>query len=241
MQEKNENPLFICNSGRCEASVVCSTMEFKNCYFEKKKSTELKWCGVLVVSGKKNNFSVSKARMIQINKNTFILFYFSHEGLTCSSGVPYVVLFSVLVRLFLVSVSVLFLCLVLDIFFGTVTQNFPGLLGQSVSLFMWAFINFVYDDQEQFSLVFSKSFYFHVSGDQPEAVTSPCSSSQVSYVSLSTREAFSKVGRELLGAIASIHTQIISVLLDRIRETIEKVGMVSPGIYKLNNLNQTLS
>ncbi|PKU33455.1 hypothetical protein llap_16241 [Limosa lapponica baueri] len=47
----------------------------------------------------------------------------------------------------------------------------------------------------------------------------------VSYVSLSTRETFSKVGRELLGAIASIHTQIISVLLDRVRETIEKVGM----------------
>ncbi|XP_061874357.1 ectopic P granules protein 5 homolog isoform X3 [Colius striatus] len=48
---------------------------------------------------------------------------------------------------------------------------------------------------------------------------------EVSYVSLSTRETFSKVGRELLGAIASIHTQIISVLLDRVRETIEKVGM----------------
>uniref|UniRef100_A0A8C3NW07 Ectopic P-granules autophagy protein 5 homolog n=1 Tax=Cyanoderma ruficeps TaxID=181631 RepID=A0A8C3NW07_9PASS len=55
---------------------------------------------------------------------------------------------------------------------------------------------------------------------------------EVSYVSLSTRETFSKVGRELLGAIASIHTQIISVLLDRIRETIEKVGMVSLYLCK---------
>ncbi|KAK4811303.1 hypothetical protein QYF61_023355 [Mycteria americana] len=63
-------------------------------------------------------------------------------------------------------------------------------------------------------------------------VSSLCSSSQVSYVSLSTRETFSKVGRELLGAIASIHTQIISVLLDRIKETIEKVGMVSLYLFK---------
>ncbi|OXB58335.1 hypothetical protein ASZ78_001030 [Callipepla squamata] len=50
--------------------------------------------------------------------------------------------------------------------------------------------------------------------------------------SLSTRETFSKVGRELLGAIASVHTQIISVLLDRVRETIEKVGMVSLYLFK---------
>ncbi|KAM6036561.1 ectopic P granules protein 5 homolog isoform 4-T4 [Theristicus caerulescens] len=55
---------------------------------------------------------------------------------------------------------------------------------------------------------------------------------EVSYVSISTRETFSKVGRELLGAIASIHTQIISVLLDRVRETIEKVGMVSLYLFK---------
>ncbi|NXG70655.1 EPG5 protein, partial [Baryphthengus martii] len=55
---------------------------------------------------------------------------------------------------------------------------------------------------------------------------------EVSYVSLSTRETFSKVGRELLGAIASIHTQIISVLLDRVRETIEKIGMVSLYLFK---------
>ncbi|KFQ26998.1 Ectopic P granules protein 5, partial [Merops nubicus] len=59
-----------------------------------------------------------------------------------------------------------------------------------------------------------------------------CSSPQVSYVSLSTRETFSKVGRELLGAIASIHTEIISVLLGRVRETIEKVGMVSLYLFK---------
>ncbi|KAM9251117.1 LOW QUALITY PROTEIN: ectopic P granules protein 5 homolog [Cariama cristata] len=55
---------------------------------------------------------------------------------------------------------------------------------------------------------------------------------EVSYVSLSTRETFSKVGRELLGAIATIHTQIISLLLDRVRETIEKVGMVSLYLFK---------
>ncbi|XP_032062034.1 ectopic P granules protein 5 homolog [Aythya fuligula] len=55
---------------------------------------------------------------------------------------------------------------------------------------------------------------------------------EVSYVSLSTRETFSKVGRELLGAIASIHTQIISVLLDRVKQTIEKVGMVSLYLFK---------
>ncbi|NWH56831.1 EPG5 protein, partial [Geococcyx californianus] len=58
------------------------------------------------------------------------------------------------------------------------------------------------------------------------------SSIMVSYVSLSTRETFSKVGRELLGAIASIHTGIISVLLDRVRDTIEKVGMVSLYLFK---------
>ncbi|KFV98538.1 Ectopic P granules protein 5, partial [Eurypyga helias] len=55
---------------------------------------------------------------------------------------------------------------------------------------------------------------------------------EVSYVRLSTRETFSKVGRELLGAITSIHPQIISVLLDRVRETIEKVGMVSLYLFK---------
>lgn len=50
---------------------------------------------------------------------------------------------------------------------------------------------------------------------------------QVSYVSIATREIFSKVGRELLAAIATAHPHIISVLLERLRETIEKVGMVS--------------
>ncbi|NWS73830.1 EPG5 protein, partial [Crotophaga sulcirostris] len=55
---------------------------------------------------------------------------------------------------------------------------------------------------------------------------------EVSYVNLSTRETFSKVGRELLGAIAGIHTEIISVLLDRVRHTIEKVGMVSLYLFK---------
>ncbi|XP_072849080.2 ectopic P granules protein 5 homolog isoform X1 [Pogona vitticeps] len=55
---------------------------------------------------------------------------------------------------------------------------------------------------------------------------------EVSYVSLSTRETFSKVGRELLGAITVVHTSMISVLLDRVRETIEKVGMVSLYLFK---------
>uniref|UniRef100_A0A8C0IPS9 Ectopic P-granules 5 autophagy tethering factor n=1 Tax=Chelonoidis abingdonii TaxID=106734 RepID=A0A8C0IPS9_CHEAB len=55
---------------------------------------------------------------------------------------------------------------------------------------------------------------------------------EVSYVSISTRETFSKVGRELLGAITGVHTGIISVLLDRVRDTIEKVGMVSLYLFK---------
>ncbi len=50
---------------------------------------------------------------------------------------------------------------------------------------------------------------------------------KVSYVSITTREIFSKIGRELLAAIATAHPHIISVLLERLRETIEKVGMVS--------------
>lgn len=44
---------------------------------------------------------------------------------------------------------------------------------------------------------------------------------------MSTRETYSKVGRELLAAIATAHPYVISVLLDRLRETIETVGMVS--------------
>lgn len=49
---------------------------------------------------------------------------------------------------------------------------------------------------------------------------------QVSYVSVSTRETYSKVGRELLAAIATAHPHVISVLLERLRETIQTVGMV---------------
>lgn len=49
---------------------------------------------------------------------------------------------------------------------------------------------------------------------------------QVSYVSVSTRETYSKVGRELLASIATVHPYIISVLLERLRETIKTVGMV---------------
>ncbi|XP_006144470.1 ectopic P granules protein 5 homolog [Tupaia chinensis] len=55
---------------------------------------------------------------------------------------------------------------------------------------------------------------------------------EVSYVTLSTRETFSKVGRELLGAITAIHPEIISVLLDRVQETIDQVGMVTLYLFK---------
>ncbi|XP_026067016.1 ectopic P granules protein 5 homolog isoform X2 [Carassius auratus] len=55
---------------------------------------------------------------------------------------------------------------------------------------------------------------------------------EVSYVSITTREIFSKVGRELLAAIATAHPHIISVLLERLRKTIEKVGMVSLYLFK---------
>ncbi|KAM9328926.1 ectopic P granules protein 5 homolog [Gastrophryne carolinensis] len=55
---------------------------------------------------------------------------------------------------------------------------------------------------------------------------------EVSYVSLSTREAYSKVGRELLASITAAHSSIISVVLDRLRDTIEKVGMVSLYLVK---------
>ncbi|XP_012973495.1 ectopic P granules protein 5 homolog isoform X2 [Mesocricetus auratus] len=55
---------------------------------------------------------------------------------------------------------------------------------------------------------------------------------EVSYVTLSTRETFSKVGRELLGAITAVHPEIISVLLDRVQETIDQVGMVSLYLFK---------
>lgn len=55
---------------------------------------------------------------------------------------------------------------------------------------------------------------------------------QVSYVSVSTRETYSKVGRELLAAIATVHPYIISVLLERLRETIHIVGMVALYLCK---------
>ncbi|XP_065123099.2 ectopic P granules protein 5 homolog isoform X1 [Paramisgurnus dabryanus] len=55
---------------------------------------------------------------------------------------------------------------------------------------------------------------------------------EISYVSTTTREIFSKVGRELLAAIAAAHPHIISVLLERLKETIEKVGMVSLYLFK---------
>ncbi|KAM5222084.1 ectopic P granules protein 5 homolog isoform 2-T2 [Ctenodactylus gundi] len=55
---------------------------------------------------------------------------------------------------------------------------------------------------------------------------------EVSYVAVSTRETFSKVGRELLGTIAAAHPEIISILLDRVKETIDQVGMVSLYLFK---------
>uniref|UniRef100_A0AAY4BDZ3 Ectopic P-granules autophagy protein 5 homolog n=1 Tax=Denticeps clupeoides TaxID=299321 RepID=A0AAY4BDZ3_9TELE len=55
---------------------------------------------------------------------------------------------------------------------------------------------------------------------------------EVSYVGVATRETFSKVGRELLAAIAMAHPHIISVLLERLQETIDKVGMVSLYLFK---------
>ncbi|KAJ3604435.1 hypothetical protein NHX12_029176 [Muraenolepis orangiensis] len=50
---------------------------------------------------------------------------------------------------------------------------------------------------------------------------------QVSYVNVATRETYSKVGRELLAAIAAAHPQVISVVLERLKETIDTVGMVA--------------
>ncbi|XP_076991687.1 ectopic P granules protein 5 homolog [Tamandua tetradactyla] len=55
---------------------------------------------------------------------------------------------------------------------------------------------------------------------------------EVSYITLSTRETFSKVGRELLGAITAVHPEIISVLFNRVQETIDQVGMVSLYLFK---------
>uniref|UniRef100_A0A672IB47 Ectopic P-granules autophagy protein 5 homolog (C. elegans) n=1 Tax=Salarias fasciatus TaxID=181472 RepID=A0A672IB47_SALFA len=55
---------------------------------------------------------------------------------------------------------------------------------------------------------------------------------QVSYVSVSTREIYSKVGRELLAAIAAAHPYVISVILERLRETIQTVGMVALYLCK---------
>ncbi|KAM3611891.1 uncharacterized protein V6R79_025473 [Siganus canaliculatus] len=55
---------------------------------------------------------------------------------------------------------------------------------------------------------------------------------QVSYVSTSTRETYSKVGRELLADIARVHPYVVSVLLERLRETIQTVGMVALYLCK---------
>ncbi|XP_034026058.1 ectopic P granules protein 5 homolog [Thalassophryne amazonica] len=55
---------------------------------------------------------------------------------------------------------------------------------------------------------------------------------QVSYVCLSTRETYSKVGRELLAAVATAHPHIMSVLLEKLRETIQTVGMMALYLCK---------
>ncbi|XP_069780347.1 ectopic P granules protein 5 homolog isoform X2 [Narcine bancroftii] len=55
---------------------------------------------------------------------------------------------------------------------------------------------------------------------------------EVAYISPSTRESFSKIGRELLATISTTHPHIISILLDRVRESIDKVGMVSLYLFK---------
>uniref|UniRef100_A0A8C4ZCS8 Ectopic P-granules autophagy protein 5 homolog (C. elegans) n=1 Tax=Gadus morhua TaxID=8049 RepID=A0A8C4ZCS8_GADMO len=55
---------------------------------------------------------------------------------------------------------------------------------------------------------------------------------QVSYVSVATRETYSKVGRELLAAIATAHPYVISVVLERLRETVQIVGMVALYLCK---------
>ncbi|XP_056130367.1 ectopic P granules protein 5 homolog [Lampris incognitus] len=55
---------------------------------------------------------------------------------------------------------------------------------------------------------------------------------QVSYVSVSTRETYSKVGRELLSAIATAHPYVISVLLEKLRESIQIVGMMALYLCK---------
>lgn len=47
---------------------------------------------------------------------------------------------------------------------------------------------------------------------------------------MSTREIYSKVGRELLAAIATVHPYIVSVLLERLRDTTQTVGMVGVDI-----------
>ncbi|KAK7934057.1 hypothetical protein WMY93_004953 [Mugilogobius chulae] len=60
---------------------------------------------------------------------------------------------------------------------------------------------------------------------------------QVSYVSMTTREMYSKVGRELLAAIATAHPFVISVLLERLRDTIQTVGMVALYLFKELPLN----
>ncbi|XP_026178495.1 ectopic P granules protein 5 homolog [Mastacembelus armatus] len=60
---------------------------------------------------------------------------------------------------------------------------------------------------------------------------------QVSYVSVSTRETYSKVGRDLLAAIATAHPYVISVLLEKLRETIQTVGMVALYLCKELPLN----
>ena len=55
-------------------------------------------------------------------------------------------------------------------------------------------------------------------------------------MSVSTRETYSKVGRELLAAIATAHPYVISLLLERVIETIQCVGMVGTAVLKLHEV-----
>ena len=67
---------------------------------------------------------------------------------------------------------------------------------------------------------------------------------QIAYISNHTREFCSKVGRELLSSIAQRHPFILSFLLQGVRDTVEKIGMVQTSFsprfdfvqYKNSNL-----
>uniref|UniRef100_UPI00358F4E9A ectopic P granules protein 5 homolog n=1 Tax=Myxine glutinosa TaxID=7769 RepID=UPI00358F4E9A len=55
---------------------------------------------------------------------------------------------------------------------------------------------------------------------------------QISYVSTSTRELCSKVGRELLPALTAVHPWLITLLLARTKDTLQDVGMACLFLFK---------